>query len=63
MLGVLTIRNVMEFVVLGCALWMLWRSADTARTDLDLDAVVEFDRAAVLSTESAPYAEIEDRKE
>jgi hypothetical protein len=42
---------------------MLWRSADTARTDLDLDAVVEFDRAAVLSTESAPYAEIEDRKE
>jgi hypothetical protein len=63
MLGVLTIRNVMEFVVLGCALWMLWRSADTARTDLDLDAVVEFDRASVLSTESAPYAEIEDRKE
>jgi len=63
MLGVLTIRNVMEFVVLGCALWMLWRSAAAGGTNLDAGVVVELDDASASFAESAPFAEIDDRKE
>jgi hypothetical protein len=63
MLGVLTIRNVMEFVVLGCALWMLWRSAAAGGTNLDASVVVELDDASASFAESAPFAEIDDRKE
>jgi len=57
LLGVLTIRNVMEFVVLGYALWMLWRSADTVVADVDPETVAAFDDA------SWPFAETNDRKE
>jgi len=55
--GVLTLRNVMEFVILGYALVALWRTGDTAAPDVDQERVVEFDE------DSWPLTETDNRKE